>query len=328
MTIGLNLPVKILNAQAKARKEENYKTEDLCGMIKKLEHRSDRMLYLKNMSWIPCFGDLRALIMHESYKSKYSIHPGSDKMYHDLKKLYWWPNMKAEIATYVSKYLTCAKETNSMEKLTRKYLKEVVSRHGVPVSIISDRDSRFTSHFWQLLQKSLAIIRVLRLHHLRCYMVVSADQKFAGLGLEISYANVKRKPLEFQVGDRVMLKVSPWKGMIRFSKRGKLNPGYIGPFKILTKVRTVTYRLELPEQLSRVYSTIHVSNLKKCLSDETLAIPLEEIQIDDKLHFIKEPVEIIDREVKHLKQSRVHIVKVRWNSIRGPEFTWEREVQF
>ncbi|GJU61487.1 putative reverse transcriptase domain-containing protein [Tanacetum coccineum] len=117
MTIGLNLPMKILNAQAKARKEENYKTEDLCGMIKKLEHRSDRMLYLKNMSWIPCFSDLRALIMHESYKSKYSIHPGSDKMYHDLKKLYWWPNMKAEIATYVSKYLTCAKVNAKYQKL-------------------------------------------------------------------------------------------------------------------------------------------------------------------------------------------------------------------
>ncbi|GKE10216.1 hypothetical protein Tco_1413767 [Tanacetum coccineum] len=124
-----------------------------------------------------------------------------------------------------------------------------------------------------------------------------------------------------------MLKVSPWKGVIRFGKRGKLNPRYIGPFKILVKVGTVAYQLELPEQLSRVHSTFHVSNLKKCLSDERLAILLDEIHVDDKLNFIEELVEIIDREVKRLKQSRIPIVKVCWNSRRGLEYTWEREDQ-
>ncbi|GJY72848.1 retrotransposon protein, putative, unclassified [Tanacetum coccineum] len=124
-----------------------------------------------------------------------------------------------------------------------------------------------------------------------------------------------------------MLKVSPRKGVIRFGKRGKLNPRYIGPFKILAKVGAVAYRLELPEQLSRIHSTFHISNPKKCLSDEPLAIPLDEIHVDDKLNFIEEPVEIIDREVKRLKQSRIPIVKVRWNSRRGPEYTWEREDQ-
>ncbi|GKA40005.1 putative reverse transcriptase domain-containing protein [Tanacetum coccineum] len=128
-----------------------------------------------------------------------------------------------------------------------------------------------------------------------------------------SYADRRRKPLEFRAGDKVMLKVSPWKGVIRFRKWGKLNPRYIGPFKILAKVGTVAYRLELPEQLSRVHSTFHVSNLKKCFSDEPLAIPLDEIQIDDKLNFIEEPVEIMDREVKRPKQRRIPIVKVRWN---------------
>ncbi|GKC96206.1 putative reverse transcriptase domain-containing protein [Tanacetum coccineum] len=182
-----------------ARKEENYGTKDLCGMIKNLEPRADGMLCLRNRSWIPCFGNLRTLIMHESHKSKLSIHPGSDKMYQDLKKLYWWPNMKAEIATYVSKCLTCTrvkaecqkpsdllvqpaipiwkwenitmdfvtklpktssgqdaiwvivyrltksahflpmKETDTMEILTRQYLKEVVSRHGVPKDDQSER---------------------------------------------------------------------------------------------------------------------------------------------------------------------------------------------
>ncbi|GJR70105.1 putative reverse transcriptase domain-containing protein [Tanacetum coccineum] len=142
-----------------------------------------------------------------------------------------------------------------------------------------------------------------------------------------SYADRRRNPLEFQVGDMVMLKVSPWKEVIRFGKRGKLNPRYIGPFKILAKVGTVAYRLELPYQLSHVHSTFHVSNLKKCLTDKPLVIPLDEIQNDEKLHFIKEPAEIMDRKVKRLKQCSISIVKVRWNSRRGPEFTREREDQ-
>ncbi|GJU77911.1 hypothetical protein Tco_1274981 [Tanacetum coccineum] len=125
-----------------------------------------------------------------------------------------------------------------------------------------------------------------------------------------SYADVRRKPLEFQVGDKVKLKVLPWKGVIRFGKRGKLNPRYIRPFKVLAKVGTVAYKLELPQQLSKVHSTFHVSNLKKCLSDESLVISLDEIQIDDKLHFAEEPVEILDQKVKRLKQSRIPIVKV------------------
>ncbi|GJQ96863.1 putative reverse transcriptase domain-containing protein [Tanacetum coccineum] len=140
-----------------------------------------------------------------------------------------------------------------------------------------------------------------------------------------SYADVRRKPMEFSVGDMVMLKVSPWKGVIRFSKRGKLSPRYIGPFKIIERIGLVAYKLELPEKLHRIHNTFHVSNLKRCLADENLIIPFEEIQLDDKLHFIEEPVEIMDREVKRLKQSRIPIVKVRWNSRRGPEFTWERE---
>ncbi|GJS23225.1 putative reverse transcriptase domain-containing protein [Tanacetum coccineum] len=471
MTIGLNLHVQILNAQVEERKEEKYGTEDLCGMIKNLELRADGMLCLKNRSWISCFGNLRALIMHESHKSKYLIHPGSDKMYQDLKKLYWWPNIKAEIVMYVSKCMTCAKvkaeyqkpsgllvqpvipvwkwenitmdfvtklpkttsgqdtiwvivdrltksahflpmkETDTMEKLTRQYLKEVVSRHGVPVLIISDRDSKFTSHFWKSLNEALGTqldmstayhpqtdgqsertiqtledmlracvmdfgkgwdrhLPLIEFSYNNSYHTSIKAAPFEALygrkcrspicwaevgdaqltGPEIirettekiiqikhrlqasrdrqrSYANKRRKPLEFQVGDKVMLKVSPWKGVIRFGKRGKLNPRYIGPFKILAKIGTVAYRLELPEQLSRVHSTFHVSNLKKCLSDEPLAIPLDEIHVDDKLNFIEEPIEIMDREVKRLKQSRIPIVKVHWNSRRGPEYTWEREDQ-
>ncbi|GJR45703.1 hypothetical protein Tco_1313806 [Tanacetum coccineum] len=143
-----------------------------------------------------------------------------------------------------------------------------------------------------------------------------------------SYADLKRKPMDFQVKDKFMLKVSPWKWVVRFGKRGKLNPRYVGPFRVLEKVGSVAYKLELPEELSRVHNTFHVSNLKKCYADEPLAVPLDGLHFDDKLQFIEEPVKIMDHEVKRLRRSRVPIVKVLWNSRRGPEFTWEREDQF
>ncbi|GJY52443.1 putative reverse transcriptase domain-containing protein [Tanacetum coccineum] len=381
-------------------------------------------------------------------------------MYQDLKKLYWWPNMKAIIAEYVGKCLTCSRvkaecqkpsglliqpeiptwkweritmdfitklpktssghdiiwvivdrltksahfiptrETDSMETLTRLYIKEIVSRHGVPISIISDRDSHFTSRFWQSMQNALGTqldmsttyhpqtdgqsertiqtledmlracvinfgkgwerhLPLVEFYYNNSYHASIKAAPFEALygrkcrspvcwaevgdvqltGPEIihettekivqirqrlqaardrqrSYANVRRKPLEFQVGDRVMLKVSPQKGVNRFRKRGNLNPRYNGPFKILKRVVPVAYTLELPEELSNVHSTFHVSNLKKCLSDESLVIPMKELWLDDKLNFMEEPIEIMDREVKQLRKNCIPIVKVIWNSKR------------
>nr|GEX72676.1 putative reverse transcriptase domain-containing protein [Tanacetum cinerariifolium] len=193
MTMGLNLPKEILEAQTEALKPENLSAEDVESMLRKdlpkekLEPRADRTLYLNNRSWVPCFGDLRTLIMHESYKSK-----------------------KANIATYVSRCLTCSK---------------VKAEHQKASGLIQDARDR---------QKS--------------------------------YADLKHKLMDFQVGDRVMLKVSPWKGVVRFGKQGKLNPRYIGPFK-------------------------------KCHADEPLDVPLDGHHMDDKLHFFEEPVEIMDCEV-------------------------------
>ncbi|GJT40600.1 hypothetical protein Tco_0940465 [Tanacetum coccineum] len=134
--------------------------------------------------------------------------------------------------------------------------------------------------------------------------------------------------MEFQVRDTVMLKVSPWKGVVRFGKRGKLNPRYVGPFEVLEKIGSVAYKLELPQELSRVHNKFYVSNLKKCYSDEPLAVPLEGLHTDDKLQFVEEPIEILEREIKRLKRSRIPLVKVRWNSRRATEFTWEREDSF
>nr|GEU32155.1 putative reverse transcriptase domain-containing protein [Tanacetum cinerariifolium] len=376
MTIGLDLPKRILEAQIEALKPENLKNEDVGGMIRKdipkekLEPRSDGTLCLNGMSWLPCYGDLRSVIMHESHKSKYSIHPGSDKMYQDMKKLYWWPNMKANIATYVSKCLTCAKvkaehqrplgllDNDPLDKLARLYLNRIVARHKIPISIICDRDGRFTSNFWKSFQKALVTelsmstayhpepdgqsemtIQALEdillitlakkaapyeaLYGRKCRspvcwaevgeaqltgpeMIQETTEKIVLIKQRIqaaqdrqkSYADLKRKPMEFKVGDRVMLKVSPWKGVIRFGKRGKLNPRYVRPFKVLAKVGKVAYKLEFPQELSRVHHTFYVSNLKKCYADGPLATPLEGIHIDDKLQFVEEPVEIMERDIK------------------------------
>ncbi|GJS45862.1 putative reverse transcriptase domain-containing protein [Tanacetum coccineum] len=298
-------------------------------MDKAFEVRPDGTRCIKNQSWLPLFGNLRDLIMHKSHKSKYSIHPGSDKMYQDLKKLYWWPNIKVIIAEYVGKCLTCSRvkaeyrltksahfiptrETDSMETLTRLYIKEIISRHEVPIYIILDRDSHFTSRFWQSMQSALDFgngwERHLPLVEFSYNNSYHASIKVATF--EALYGQKCRSPpLEFQVGDRVILKVSPRKGFIRLGKPGKLNPGYIGPFKILKRVGPVAYTLELPKERSNVYSTFHVSNLKKCLSDESLVIPMKELRLDDKLNFVEEPIEIMDREVKQLRQNRIPIVK-------------------
>ncbi|GJS72518.1 putative reverse transcriptase domain-containing protein [Tanacetum coccineum] len=341
MTIGLNLPKQILEAQIEAQKPENLKMEDVGGMIskdipnEKLEPRADGTLCLNGRSWLPCYGDLRTVIMHESYKSKYSIHPGSDVSGHEEAIL----------------------ETNPMEILARMYLKAVVTRHGIPVSIICDHDPRQRERTIQTLEDMLRACVIdfekgwvnhfplVKFSYNNSYHASTKDAPVEALygrkcrspikqriqaarDRQKSYADLKRKPMEFQVGDRVMLKVSPWKGVVHFGKRGKLNPRYVRPFKVLEKVRAVAYKLELPQELSRVHNTFHVSNLKKCYADEPLAVPLDGLHIDDKLYFVKEPVEIMDREVKRLKQIRILIVKVRWNSRRGPDFTWEREDQF
>ncbi|GKB67771.1 putative reverse transcriptase domain-containing protein [Tanacetum coccineum] len=206
------------------------------------------------------------------------------------------------------------RETDLMEKLMKLYMKEVVTRHGVPVSIISNRDGRFTLLFWKALHKVLGT----QLDMSTSYHPETSGQSERTIQM---LEDMLRACM-------VMLKVSPWKGVVRFGKRVKLNPRYVGPFKVIERVRTVAYKLELPQQLSRVHNTFHVSNLKKCLSDESLVIPLEELHVDDKLHFVEEPVEFMDHKIKRLKRIRIPIIKVRWNSKRGPEFTWEREDQF
>ncbi|GJY16585.1 putative reverse transcriptase domain-containing protein [Tanacetum coccineum] len=279
LTIGLNLPVQILNAQVEARKEENYGTEDLGGMIKKLEQRADGTLCLRNRSWIPCFGDLRELIMHESHKSKYSIHLGSDKMYQDLKKLYWWPNMKAEIATYVSIGYEYGLRDGQSER-TIQTLEDMLRACVIDFGKIG-----IDTYLWWSFLTTTVIIRVSKLHRLKLFTAENVDHLFVGLRLETLSSLVRKlfmKQLRRSFKSRSVFKLH------EIDRRATLTGD------ILAKVGTLAYRLELPEQLSRVHSTFHVSNLKKCFIDEPLAIPLDEIQMDDKLNFIEEPVQIMD----------------------------------
>ncbi|GJW14074.1 putative reverse transcriptase domain-containing protein [Tanacetum coccineum] len=354
VTVHNDLPGKIRNAQVEACKKENIGAEGFRGEGEPFEVRSDGTKCLKGRVWLPLFGGLRDLIMLESHKSKYSIHPVLDKMYHDLRKLYWWPNMKADIATYVSKCLTCAKvkaehqkpsgllqqpeipvwkweritmdfitklprtpsvydsiwvivdrltksaqfipmnEKYKMEKLTRLYLKEIVCRHGVPVSIISDRDPRFASRFWRSLQKSLGT----NLDMSTAYHPETDGQ--SERTIETLEDMLRACVIDFvRSGDKVNAeKYHRGKVVCSIWNTWEINVlRYIGTFKILSRVGPVAYKLELPRELQGIHNTFHVSNLKKCLSDEELIIPLDEVRIDEKLHFIEEPIEIMDREV-------------------------------
>ncbi|GJT62669.1 putative reverse transcriptase domain-containing protein [Tanacetum coccineum] len=587
MTIGLNLPKQTLKAQIEAQKPKNIKNEDVRGMIRKdipkekLEPRADGTLCLNNRSWLPCYGDLRTVIMHESNKSKYSIHPGSNKMYQDMKKLYWWPNMKADIATYVSKCLMCAKvkaehhlddcrlmryfafgrhleelhvtwahlekkqtrlrtytnitQDNILSSWRRHHQYNVLENQLLSVSLLIclgkhdcveripsgqkewDNPSNIISEqevanlkaqakrlfgnedVWVEMHRGIAWDKVENSDPQSTPQVLPSFEEYKppvtcpkeveenlGTPMEVEPLNetkieevglncnhntpfssrevlsfdgpepqplLNNPPLDVSLGDVIGpeppikpyspdssrmkvvdylttqtspsphvasshpkdtycyyrpciddpkkhygfkpgllgksaslgVDISNWKmfdddwgleskevsplgkelslfdrpnevergimleahrlepilqqkisqrmapshhNVVRFGKRGKLNPRYVGPFKVLEKVGAVAYKLELPQELSRVHNTFHVSNLKKCYADEPLAVPLDGLHIDDKLHFVEEPVKIMDREVKRLKQSRIPIIKVRWNSRRGPEFTWEREDQF
>ncbi|GKE89868.1 putative reverse transcriptase domain-containing protein [Tanacetum coccineum] len=243
-------------------KVENVEAEILGRLIKPIfEFCPDGTCCFGNHFWLPRFGGFRDLVMHESHKSKYSIHPGSDKMYQDWKPLYWWLNMKADIAMYVSKCLTCAKVKAEHQKPSRLLQQPeiLVWKHDVPVSIISDRDSHFMSRFWRLLQEAL------------------------GMNLDMSTA------YHPQTDGQSERTIQTLKDMLR---------ACVIEFGSSIAIKGRSYTLELPGELKGIHSTFHVSNLKKCLAESDIVVPMDEIQLDDKLHMIEEPVEVVDREVK------------------------------
>ncbi|GJU75571.1 putative reverse transcriptase domain-containing protein [Tanacetum coccineum] len=402
MTIHSGVKEMILADQSEAFKQENVLAERLHGLDQQMERKEDGSLYFIDRIWVPLVGDVRMVILNEAHKSKYFMHPRADKMYHDLRDMYWWPGMKRDIATYVSKCLTCAKvkaehqrhsgllqqpeipewkwDKITMDLITK--LPRSRSRHDA-IWVIVDRLTK-SAHFLAIREdfstEKLARLYIDRAlgtrldfstayHHqtngqsertiqtledilraciidfsgswdvhlplaefsynnsyhlsIRCApfealygkkcrspvlwveiregsligpelvlemtdKVVSIKEKLkAARDRQKSYTDKRRKPLEFKEGDRVLLRVSPWKGIMHFGKKGKLAPRYVGPFEILERIGLVAYRLRLPEELSSVHDTFHVSNLKKCLADTNLHVPLDEIKVDKTLRFVE-----------------------------------------
>ncbi|KAJ9544987.1 hypothetical protein OSB04_024694 [Centaurea solstitialis] len=439
-----DLKAEIKEWQEKASTEENLKSERMVGFLDSLVSDTEGLKCFGNRIWVPKLGDLRKKILTEAHKSKYAVHPGTNKMYHDLRQSYWWPGMKKDIAYFVERCVTCLqvkiehqrpygklqqlpipewtwehitmdfvtklprtpkgydtiwvivdrlsksahflpmKETYSMERLARLYIAEIVRLHGTPASIVSDRDARFTSTFWQSFQREMGtrvnlstayhpqtdgqsertiqtledMLRACVLDfggswedHLpliefaynnsyhssieaapyeilygRKYKINQVrDRLKTARDRQKSYADKRRKDIEFQVGNQVMLKVSPWKGVIRFVKKGKLSPRYIGPFRIIEQIGAVAYKLDLPVKLSGVHNTFHVSNLRKCLAEPELAIPLEDIEVDQKLNFVEKPVAVLDRKIRKLRNKEIVLVQVQWKFHKGQEATWEVE---
>jgi hypothetical protein len=443
------------------------------GETPDFEFQDGERLYYKGRLCVPNIGDIRKVLLDETHKGPFNMHPGSTKMYQDLKKEYWWPNMKKEVSDYVLKCLTCqqvkaehqhpagllqnitipewkwervtmdfvtglpltprkkdsiwvivdrltkvahflpVRKDYSLEKLAELYVNEIVRLHGVPSSIISDRDPRFTSRFWGKLQAALGtklhfstafhpqtdgqserVIQILEdmlracviefegswekylplaefaynnsyqasikmapfeaLYGRKCRTPaywgelgekkVIADQVGPDYLQEVeekvkiikdrlkeaydrqkSYADLKRKDIEYNVGEKVFLKVSPWKKILRFGRKGKLSPRFIGPYEILERVGPVAYRLALPPELDKIHNVFHVSMLRRYRSDPSHVIIPQEIEVQPDLSYEEEPERILDREERQLRNKTIPMVKVLWKHHSPREATWETE---
>ncbi|KAL0561448.1 hypothetical protein IC582_001876 [Cucumis melo] len=469
LTVQPTLRQRIIDAQS----NDPYLVEKRglaeAGQTAEFSLSSDGGLLFERRLCVPSDGAIKTELLSEAHSSPFSMHPGSTKMYQDLKRVYWWRNMKREVAEFVSKCLVCqqvkaprqkpagllqplsipewkwenvsmdfitglprtlrgftviwvvvdrltksahfvpGKSTYTASKWAQLYMSEIVRLHGVPVSIVSDRDARFTSKFWKGLQTAMGtrldfstafhpqtdgqterlnqvledMLRACALEflgswdshlHLMEFAYNNSYQATIGMapfealygrccrspvcwdevgeqrlmGPELvqstneaiqkirsrmhtaqsrqkSYADVRRKDLEFEVGDKVFLKVAPMKGVLRFERRGKLSPRFVGPFEILERIGPVAYRLALPPSLSTVHNVFHVSMLRKYVPDPSHVVDYEPLEIDENLSYVEQPVEVLAREVKTLRNKEIPLVKVLWRNHRVEEATWERE---
>ena len=431
--------------------------------------RDDGILVFRDRVCVPSDPQLRQTILAEAHSSAYVVHPGSTKMYRDLRASYWWTGMKREIAEFVSRCLVCqqvkaehqrpagllqplpvpewkwehvtmdfvvglprtqrgadaiwvvvdrltksahflpVRVTDTPERLAAQYVDEIVRLHGVPVSIVSDRDPRFTSRFWQKLHSALGTrlsfstafhpqtdgqsertIQILEdmlracvldfhtawdrslplvefaynnsfqtsigmapyeaLYGRRCRTPLCWDEvgerkldnpelvdqaveqvqlirqrMRAAQDRQKSYADTRRRDLQFEVGDMVFLKVAPWRGVIRFRQRGKLAPRYIGPYRVLERVGPVAYRLELPAELERIHDVFHVSMLRRYMPDPSHVLETPPVELSESLTFTTQPVAIVGRSVRQLRHRQIPLVRVVWRSDRFEEESWETE---
>ncbi|GJY44221.1 putative nucleotidyltransferase, ribonuclease H [Tanacetum coccineum] len=404
--------VKFAIIRGEAFNQENVLSKRLHGLDQQMERKGDKSLYFMDRIWVPLEGGVRTVIMDETHKSKYSVHPGADKMYYDLRDMLSIKGLQAYYnnqrylngsgknitidfitklprtrsghdAIWVvvdrltkSAHFLAIRKDYSTEKLARLYTDEIVVRHGVHVSIISDRDAWFTSRLWQTFQKALGTrLDMSTAYHpqidgqsertiqtlediLRACVIEFGSSWDVHLPLaEFSYNNsyhtsIRCVPFKVLYGikcrspmlwakiregsligpelvqettDKVVVIKEKLKAARDRKKSYADNRRKPLEFEILERISPVAYRLRLFKELSGVQDTFYVSNLKKCLADASLHVPLDEIKVDKTLRFVEEPVEIMDQEIKSLKRSKISLMKVRWNSKRGPEFTWERE---
>ncbi|KAL0540334.1 hypothetical protein IC582_024569 [Cucumis melo] len=469
LTVQPTLRQRIIDAQSNDPYLVEKRSLAEAGQTAEFSLSSDGGLLFERRLCVPSDSAIKTELLSEAHSSPFSMHPGSTKMYQDLKRVYWWRNMKREVAEFVSKCLVCqqvkaprqkpagllqplcipewkwenvsmdfitglprtlrgftviwvvvdrltksahfvpGKSTYTASKWAQLYMSEIVRLHGVPVSIVSDRDARFTSKFWKGLQTAMGtrldfstafhpqtdgqterlnqvledMLRACALEfpgswdshlHLMEFAYNNSYQATIGMapfealygrccrspvcwgevgeqrlmGPELvqstneaiqkirsriltaqsrqkSYADVRRKDLEFEIGDKVFLKVAPMKGVLRFERKGKLSPRFVGPFEILERIGPVAYRLALPPSLSTVHDVFHVSMLRKYVPDPSHVVDYEPLEIDENLNYVEQPVEVLAREVKTLRNKQIPLVKVLWRSHRVEEATWERE---
>ncbi|KAL0558819.1 hypothetical protein IC582_003401 [Cucumis melo] len=469
LTVQPTLRQRIIDAQSNDPYLVEKRGLTEAGQAAELSLSSDGGLLFERRLCVPSDSAVKTELLAEAHSSPFSMHLGSTKMYQDLKRVYWWRNMKREVAEFVSKCLVCqqvkaprqkpagllqplsipewkwenvsmdfitglprtlrgftviwvvvdrltksahfvpGKSTYTASKWAQLYMSEIVRLHGVPVSIVSDRDARFTSKFWKGLQTAMGtrldfstafhpqtdgqterlnqvledMLRACALEfpgswdshlHLMEFAYNNSYQATIGMapfealygkccrspvcwdevgeqrlmGPELvqstneaiqkirsrmhtaqsrqkSYADVRRKDLEFEVGDKVFLKVAPMRGVLRFEKRGKLSPRFVGPFEILERIGPVAYRLALPPSLTTVHDVFHVSMLRKYVPDPSHVVDYEPLGIDGNLSYVEQPVEVLAREVKTLRNKEIPLVKVLWRNHRVEEATWERE---
>ncbi|KAL0561560.1 hypothetical protein IC582_001994 [Cucumis melo] len=447
LTVQPTLRQRIIDAQS----NDPYLVEKRglaeAGQAVEFSLSSDGGLLFERRLCVPSDSAIKTELLSEAHSSPFSMHPGSTKMYQDLKRVYWWRNMKREVAEFVSRCLVCqqvkaprqkpagllqplsipewkwenvsmdfitglprtlrgftviwvvvdrltksahfvpGKSTYTASKWAQLYMSEIVRLHGVPVSIVSDRDARFTSKFWKGLQAAMGTrldfstafhpqtdgswdshLHLMEFAYNNSYQATIGMAPFEALygkcckspvcwgevgeqrlmGPELvqstneaiqkirsrmhtaqsrqkSYADVRRKDLEFEVGDKVFLKVAPMRGVLRFERRGKLSPRFVGPFEILERIGPVAYRLALPPSLSTVHDVFHVSMLRKYVPDPSHVVDYEPLEIDENLSYTEQPVEVLAREVKTLRNKEIPLVKVLWRNHRIEEATWERE---
>ncbi|KAL5865850.1 hypothetical protein ACOSQ3_003364 [Xanthoceras sorbifolium] len=441
--------------QIAEKQKQDARIQMICGQISEGKHpdfsiRADGIVCFRDRICIPDDEELRKRILTEAHSSSYAMHPGSTKMYRDLKTQYWWSGMKKDVVEFVNRCMTCqqvkaehqvpsgllqpiaipewkwdlwvivdrltksahflpVRTDYSLDRLAELYIREIVRLHGVPVSIISDRDPRFTSRFWKKFQEALGtrlsfstafhpqtdgqskrVIQVLEdmlrsciiefegswadhllliefaynnsyqssiamapyeaLYGRKCRTPVCwtelGEDRLVGPDLirqteekvkiikdrlkiasdrQKSYADLKRKEIEYDVGEKVFLKVSPWKKVLRFGRKGKLSPRFIGPYEIIERVGPVAYRLALPPELEKIHNVFHVSMLRRYRSDPSHRVQAESIEIRPDLTYEEEPVQILDREIKELRNKIVPLVKVLWRNHKVEEAIWKSE---